>query len=135
MKRSFILPVAAVIVTLFVFTSCQPSRVWATKKKKKEDKEYREPEVYRQPAPPPPPRYYASSALIITPSPGFVMKQHPSGRFYHRSSRGYLYWKGFDNRFYVDQSYLGSISYSRWEYDEWRRYSRQSHEAKRIKPF
>ncbi|MGQ0737910.1 MAG: hypothetical protein ACT4OJ_02515 [Bacteroidota bacterium] len=125
MKRTFILPVAAVIATSFVFTSCQPSRVWANKKKK-ENKEYREPEVYRQPAPAPPPRYYASSALIISPSPGFVMKQHPSGRFYHRSSRGYLYWKGYDNRFYIDQSYLSSISYSRWEYDEWRRYSRQS---------
>lgn len=127
MKRTFMLSLAAAATVAFVFSSCQPSRVWANKKKKKEDKEYREPEVYRQPAPPPPSRYYASAALIITPSPGFVMKQHPNnGRFYHRSPSGYLYWKGYDNRFYIDQSYLSRMSYSRWEYDEWKRYSRQS---------
>ena len=137
MKRTFMLSLAATAVVALVFSACQPSRVWANKKKKKEEKEYREevyrdegyrePEEYRRPAPPPPPRYYASAALVISPSPGFVMKQHPSnGRYYHRSPGGYLYWKGYDNRFYIDQSYLSRIRYSRWEYDEWKRYSRQS---------
>lgn len=133
MKRTFMLSLAAASVVAIIFSSCQPSRVWANKKKKKEDKEYRESEVYREPAeyrrpvPPPPSRYYASASLVITPSPGFVMKQHASnGRFYHRSPSGYLYWKGYDNRFYIDQSYLSRLSYSRWEYDQWKRYSRQS---------
>lgn len=126
MKRTFILSLAAAMVITSVFSSCKPSRVWATKKKDKHEKEYRETETYRQPHPPPPARYYSSAALIITPTPGFVMKQHPSGRFYHRSPSGFLYWKGYDNRFYIDHSYLSQLSYSRWEYDEWKRYSRQS---------
>lgn len=127
MKRTFMLYLPAIALASFLFTSCHPSRVWATKKKEKEPKEYREREVYRETPPPPPPRYYASASLIITPTPGFVMKQNPSnGRYYHRNQAGYLYWKGYDNRFYIDQSYLGRLRYSRWEYDEWKKYSRQS---------
>lgn len=125
MKQTFMLSLAAVSVALLV-TSCQPSRVWANKKKNKADKEYREQEVYRQPSPPQTARYYATAALIISPTPGFLMKQHSNGRFYHRTASGYLYWKGYDNRFYLDRSYLSGIRYSQWEYDEWRRYSRQS---------
>lgn len=124
MKRTSILPVIAVLALAVSFTSCKPSRVWATKKK--EPKEYREPETYRQPAPPPP-RYVNYVALIITPSPGFVMRQQAgSGRFYHRTVDGLLYWKGYDNRFYLDRSYLNRVNYQKWEYDEWRRYSRDS---------
>ena len=125
MKRTFILTLATVVTIAFVFSSCQPSRVWANKKKNKDDREYREREDYRQPAPQPA-RYYSSSALIITPTPGFVMKQSPGGRYYHRSQAGYLYWKGYDNRFYIDNSHLRDLRYSRGEYDEWKRYNRQS---------
>jgi hypothetical protein len=117
MKRTFMLSAIAVVAIAITFTSCQPSRVWATKKK--EPKTYNEPERYRRPEPPPPP-------LIITPSPGFVMKQNPGGRFYHRNQQGYLYWKGYDNRFYLDRSQLSRVSYNKWEYDEWKRYSRRS---------
>ncbi|HUR67214.1 MAG TPA: hypothetical protein VMZ03_12765 [Chitinophagaceae bacterium] len=134
MKRNFILPLVAVFTAAFVFTSCQPSKVWATKKKNKDkddDREYREPD-YRseyRPTPPPPTtaRYYRrSTPLIISPTPGFVMKPGPNGRFYHNSPSGLLYWKGYDNRFYLDQDDLRKISYDRYEYDEWQRYSRQS---------
>lgn len=134
MKRTFILPLVAVIAAAFVFTSCQPSRVWATKKKNKnknkdDNREYREPD-YRasRPAPPPPStaRYYRSAPLIISPTPGFVMKPGPNGRFYHNSPTGLLYWKGYDNRFYLDQDDLRKISYDKYEYEEWKRYSRQS---------
>ncbi len=123
MKRTFMLTLAAAATVAIVFSSCQPSRVWATKKKNKDDREYREQEVYRQPAPQPA-RYNNSSALIITPTPGFVMKQSPGGRYYHRSPAGYLYWKGYDNRFFLDRSYLNRVNYSQWEYDQWKRFSR-----------
>lgn len=126
MKRTFMLSLAAAGAVALVFSSCQPSRVWANKKKDRDyDREYREQEVYREPAPQPA-RYYSSAPLIITPTPGFVMKQSPGGRFYHRSPSGLLYWKGYDNRFYVDNSHLRDLRYSRWEYDEWKRYNRQS---------
>lgn len=124
MKRTSILSVIAVLTLAITFTSCKPSRVWATKEK--EPKRYSEPETYRRPEPPPPPRYASYVSLIITPSPGFVMKQNPNGRFYHRTHDGYLYWKGYDNRFYIDRSYLGRISYDKWEYSQWKKYSRAS---------
>jgi hypothetical protein len=132
MKRTFILSAAAVMAAALVFTSCQPSRVWATKKKDKDRdhsyRDYREPDEYRYKTPPPPPprRTYASASLIITPTPGFVMRQHPNGGYYHQSPRGFMYWKGYDNRFYLDRDDLRKVSFTRWEYDEWKRYSRQN---------
>lgn len=117
MKRTFILSTVAVVVAALIFTSCKPSRVWATKEKEPRNRTYRNTE-------PAPPRYYNAVSLIISPSPGFVMRQYPDGRYYHRSPQGYMYWKGYDNRFYLDRTYLGRVSYSRWEYDEWKRYSR-----------
>lgn len=128
MKRKFILASAAVLTAAIVFTSCQPSRVWATKDKEPK-RSYREPEDYRysRPTPPPAPaRYYSPVSLIVNPFPGFTMKQHPDGRFYHRSQQGFLYWKGYDNRFYLDKAELRNVSYSRGQFEEWKRYSRQS---------
>lgn len=128
MKRTFIYSIVILLATVLVFTSCKPSRVWANKKKEK--KEYSQPEKYdsRYETPPPPrPVSYASyTSLIITPYPGFVMKQNPDGKFYHRTAQGYLYWKGYDNRFYLDSYYLGKVRYSSREYDEWKRYRRSS---------
>ena len=54
------------------------------------------------------------------------MSQYPDGRFFHRSAQGLLYWKGYDNRFYLDRNYVNRVSYSKWEYKEWKRYSKQN---------
>jgi len=122
MKRTFILSTMAVLAAAFIFTSCGPSRVYATNEKH-----------YRNPAPPPPSRYsppprpsYAATSLVISPTPGFTMKQNPNGRYYHISQQGFTYWKGYDNRFYLDRSYLNRVTYSKWEYKEWKKYSKQS---------
>ncbi len=123
MNRTFIYPTMALFAMALFFTSCQSSRVWATKDK--EPKHKREAETYRRPEPPPPPRYTNYVALIITPSPGFVMKQNPNGRYYHRSRQGYMYWKGNDNRFYIDRTHLRNVSYSKGEYNEWKRNNRR----------
>jgi|SRR5712671_6253859 len=74
-----------------------------------------------------PGRSYSSSrapyvSLIITPSPGFTMSSYPDGRYYHRSPQGYMYWKGNDNRFFLDKRYLNKVNYNKWEYNEWRRW-------------
>lgn len=114
MKKTSILTLLTVIPALLIFSSCGPSRVYATKD--------------HRPPPPSHARYAQPGvALIISPSPGFRMSQHPDGRFYHRSAQGFLYWKGYDNRFYLDRSYFSRITYSKWEYKEWKRYSKQSH--------
>jgi hypothetical protein len=127
------------------FTGCTPSRVYANKKKQKEKKEDRESEYDRDygrndrddrrydrdydyervpPPLPPPARGYSRSSLIIAPRPGFVMQRYPDGRFYHRSPSGLLYWKGYDNRFYLDRTYLNRVRYSQGEYEQWRDYAR-----------
>lgn len=115
MKRTFILTTMAVFSAAVFFSSCGPSRVYENREK-----------AYRNPAPPPSQRYYHAVSLIISPTPGFVMKQNSNGRFYHITPAGYQYWKGYDNRFYLDRSYLKRVSYSKWEYNEWKRYSRGS---------
>lgn len=119
MKRTFILSTVTVLTAALVLTSCKPSRVWATKEKEPR-------RTYRNPEPAPPTRHYNAVALIVSPTPGFRMSQNPDGRFYHRNPQGFLYWKGYDNRFYLDRSYFNRITYSKWEYKEWKRYSKQS---------
>ena len=41
------------------------------------------------------------------------------------------YWKGHDNRFYLDRSYLNRVSYSKWEYNDWKRYKKAASQKRR----
>ncbi len=121
MKQIQLLTAALIIFLAATITGCKTSRVWETKDN--EDRTVRN-------TPAPAPRHYnppatRSFSLIISPSPGFVMNRYADGRYYHRSQNGLLFWKGYDNRFYLDKSYLHRVSYSRWEYDEWKKYSRK----------
>lgn len=135
MNRKFILLMAGTLALATLFTSCQPSRVWANKKKEPKEKKYKDKDdrddrdrdvTYQErrlPPPPPPapaPRY-DRVALVVSPYPGFTMKQTNDGRFYHTSTRGYIYWKGYDNRFYIDSRDIKNVSYTRQDYEEWRR--------------
>ena len=127
MKTVPLLTAATALLAVVSFTSCGPSRVYANKDK------HREREIEQVPAPPPPrspARTYSnsssSSSLIISPRPGFVMQRSSDGRFYHRNHAGMLYWKGYDNRFYLDRGYLHRVRYSQWEYDQWKRYARSN---------
>jgi len=120
MKRTFILSTATLVIIAIFITSCRPSKVWATNEKKPAYD-------YRNDPQPEPERLYRSAGLIIRPTPGFRMSQRSDGRYYHRSSQGLLYWKGYDNRFYLDRNYFERIYYNKWEYKEWKRYSRQSY--------
>ncbi len=117
MKQMQLLSAVLIITITATVTSCKPSKVWTTKDRHKEDRTVRN-------TPAPPPRHYSSASLIITPTPGFVMNRYSDGRYYHRNPQGFLYWKGYDNRFFIDKSYLHRISYSQWEYDQWKRYNR-----------
>jgi len=118
MKKKFILSVFIVFGIAIFLTSCGPSRVYATKEK-------------TQRMPPPSPvypaadRYQVSATLILSPTPGFRMNQHSDGRYYHRSPNGFTYWKGFDNRFYLDKAFINRVTYNKWEYKEWKKYSKQ----------
>jgi hypothetical protein len=139
MNRMPLLTAALAITIAFAFTSCKPSKVWATKdrddkKEKKYERDDRDDRYddryaredrydrYDRPTPPPPaPRL---TRLVITPTPGFTMQQHPDGRYYHRTPAGLMYWKGYDNRFCLDRDQLRKVSFSERDYEEWKRYSR-----------
>lgn len=116
MKRIFMLiPVTTLAVLLL--SSCGHSRVWANKKK---EQPARQQTVYRS-APKP---VYAPAPLIISPHPGFTMARHANGQYFHRSPQGLTYWKGYDNRFYLDRNQIDRSRYSNFEYREWKRFSR-----------
>jgi hypothetical protein len=117
MKSTVTYSLMAVICAALIFTSCRPSRVYAYKDKNRKD-DRRERSYDRDD------RSYRNTpyvSLILRPTPGFVMNKYPDGRFYHRSPEGFMYWKGFDNRFYLDRSYIRKVRYDQYEYNEWRR--------------
>lgn len=138
MKRTSIFSAFGMLSLVLVLSSCKSSRVW-------ESRDHQDRTV-RTPPPPPPRQYspapqprqyspaqerYSSSTLIISPRPGFTMNQSRDGNYFHRSPQGFLYWKGHDNRFYLDRSYLNRISYSKWEYKEWKQYKKDATKNKR----
>jgi hypothetical protein len=71
------------------------------------------------------PRSRTYVSLIITPFPGFTMNHDPDGRYYHRSPQGFIYWKGYDNRFFLDKKHVSRVNYNKWEYNEWKRWYEQ----------
>ncbi len=129
MKRTFIFSATAVFSLFLVLSSCKSSSVWETKD-----------HTERIPPPPPstprhyspaPARYTSSATLIISPRPGFTMNQTRDGRYYHRNQQGFLYWKGYDNRFYLDDSYLNRVNYTKWEYKDWKKYKKSNPQKRR----
>jgi len=73
-----------------------------------------------------PPAYsHARVTLILTPRPGFTMNRNPDGRFYHRSPQGFVYWQGYDNRFYLDKAQIRKVRYNNREYNEWKRFGKK----------
>lgn len=102
MKKMRIIPAVTLIAFAGLLASCGPSR------------HYPEYSYY--------PQHSASFSLIVNPGPGIYTSRYYDGRYYYRSPQGYLYWKGYDNRYYLDRSYLGKVHYDRDEYNDWKRY-------------
>jgi hypothetical protein len=103
MKKSRIIQAAIAIAFASLLASCGPSR------------EYPDYSYY-------PSRSQSSFSLIINPSPRIYATRYYDGRYYYRSPEGYLYWRGNDNRYYLDRSYVGKVRYNKNEYNEWNRY-------------
>lgn len=99
MKQKKLLSITLIIAAAFFISSCGSNR------------------PYYSSAPPRP-----LVSLIISPSPGFTMNNHRDGRYYHRSPQGFIYWKGNDNRFFLDKKYVNRVNYSKWEYKDWKRW-------------
>ena len=140
MKQMHFFSAFLVVTAVFALTSCKPSRVWATKDKdKSRDKDVYDERRYNdrrnddyddrgryETTPPVTPRtYYVTTPLILTPTAGFTMNRYPDGRFYHRAPNGFIYWKSnYDNKFYLDRSYIHRVRYDRFEYDQWSEFYR-----------
>ena len=105
MKSIRIVQAVALFALVAVITSCSTSR---------------QADSY---PPPPPPR--TSVSLIIAPGPGMVVSRYPNGRYYYRSPQGYIYWRGYDNRYYLDRSHVKRNYYRHNQYNDWRRYNRR----------
>jgi len=58
--------------------------------------------------------------LIIVKTPDIVIMRHVDGRYFYRNADNYVYWKGSDERFYLDEQYLSKVQYDTDEYEEWR---------------
>lgn len=65
-----------------------------------------------------------SSYSLIIDGSGISASRYDDGRYYYRDDRGYTYWRGNDNRYYLDRQYLGNVHYDRREYNDWKRYDR-----------
>ncbi len=105
MKQKHLLSIVLIAAAVFIISSCGSGRPYSNSAA-------------------PHSRTYVS--LIITPSPGFTMSHYPDGRYYHRSPQGFIYWKGYDNRFFLDKKYVSRVNYNKWEYNEWRRWYDQN---------
>jgi hypothetical protein len=103
MKKTRIVQAAVLVAMVAVFASCRSSR------------------EYGPPYPPPPPPR-TSVSLILAPGPGIVVSRYYDGRYYYRAPNGYMYWRGYDNRFYLDRRYMNRGYSNHYQYNDWRRY-------------
>lgn len=58
--------------------------------------------------------------LIIIRTPDIVIQPYGKGRYYYRNPQGYYYWQGYDDRYYLDEQYIGRIQYDEREYRDWK---------------
>lgn len=109
MKKIRIVQAVLLVAVVAVMGSCSSSR-----------------NSYASPYPP-----RQNFSLIIHSSPGMVVNRHPDGRYYYRNPQGYTYWRGNNNRYYLDRSYLNRGRYDRGQYNAWKngykRYYRKNH--------
>ncbi len=102
MKRFGFLQVVVLIAVAAIISSCSSGR------------------RYHDYPPPPPAR--TSVSLILHSGPGMVVSRYPDGRYYYRSPQGYMYWRGYDNRYYLDRRYVKRSYGGHYQYRDWKRY-------------
>jgi hypothetical protein len=76
---------------------------------------------------------YRRYPLIIIRTPDIVIGRYNDGRYYYRNPEGYMYWKGYDDRFYLDEKYLNDNRYDENEYNEWKYKGKKNYSNNRSK--
>ena len=110
MKKMRIVQAALLVAAVALLASCSSSRR----------------NSYRDPYPP----RQANFSLIISSSAGMVINRYPDGRYYYRNPYGYTYWRGYDNRYYLDRSYIRRVHYDRQQYDAWKHGSKRYYKGR-----
>src|SRR6186997_684992 len=72
-------------------------------------------------------------ALVIVYTTGIVISRYSDGRYYYRNTAGYVYWKGDDGRYYIDEKHLKDVEYEDGEYDEWEFQGQKNNKAQEPK--
>lgn len=75
---------------------------------------------------------YRRYPLIIIRTPDIIIGRYNDGRYYYRNPEGYMYWKGYDDRFYLDERYMNDMRYDNDEYNDWK-YKGRNHYNNRSK--
>ena len=58
--------------------------------------------------------------LIIIKTPQIIILKHADGRYYCKNVDNFIYWKGNDDRFYLDEQYLEQVEYDKNQLDDWK---------------
>jgi hypothetical protein len=58
--------------------------------------------------------------LIVLKTPDIIILRHTDGRYYFKNSDNLIYWKGNDERFYLDEQYLEDVEYDKNELNDWK---------------
>lgn len=73
---------------------------------------------------------YRRYPLIIIRTPDIIIGRYNDGRYYYRNPEGYMYWKGYDDRFYLDEKHLNNNGYNNDEYNDWKYKGRNNYNSK-----
>jgi hypothetical protein len=58
--------------------------------------------------------------LIVLKTPEIIILHHADGRYYYKNQDNFIYWKGNDERFYLDEQYLDQVEYDKDQLSEWK---------------
>jgi hypothetical protein len=47
--------------------------------------------------------------------------QSPDGRYYYRNKEGYIYWKGYNEKYYIDRVYANQVTSDPSDYSNWKK--------------
>ncbi len=78
-------------------------------------------------------KYANAYPLVIVYTPAIVIRQHSDGRYYYKNSSGYTYWKGHDERYYLDEKHLKGLDYEVTEYDDWKMKGQKKNKVQEVK--
>jgi hypothetical protein len=72
---------------------------------------------------------YRHYPLIVIRTPDIIIRRYNDGRYYYKNSDGFMYWRGYDDRYYLDEKYLRDMDYDQGEYDDWKSRGRNNNSS------